>query len=264
MKTETLANLSHLPPEAIEAVRASLAGETLVGAREAVRGRAVLASRPRRRRVGDGPQARPGPPARPGLRRAGPGPGAGGGPGVPAGLQAGHDALVGLRPRSGRTWAWRGRRPTTSTAPWTGWLPARPTSKPPWPAATWPQGAGCSTTCRAAGWRAPIARWPRRGYSRDGKAAKAQVEYGLTCDPEGRPVAVEVFAGNTADPTRVHLRRPSGAGTLRARRRGDGGRPGDDHLGPHRGAAEPSAGWAGSPACGRPPSPPWPLRGRCR
>jgi hypothetical protein len=30
---------------------------------------------------------------------------------------------------------------------------------------------------------------------------KAQVEYGLTCDPEGRPVAVEVFAGNTADPS---------------------------------------------------------------
>lgn len=40
-----------------------------------------------------------------------------------------------------------------------------------------------------------------RGYSRDGKAGKAQVEYGLACDPEGRPVAVEVFAGNTADPT---------------------------------------------------------------
>lgn len=40
-----------------------------------------------------------------------------------------------------------------------------------------------------------------RGYSRDGKAGKAQIEYGLTCDPQGRPVAVEVFAGNTADPT---------------------------------------------------------------
>jgi hypothetical protein len=40
-----------------------------------------------------------------------------------------------------------------------------------------------------------------RGYSRDAKAGKAQIEYGLTCDPEGRPVAVEVFAGNTADPT---------------------------------------------------------------
>ncbi len=40
-----------------------------------------------------------------------------------------------------------------------------------------------------------------RGYSRDGKAGRDQIEYGLTCDPEGRPVAVEVFAGNTADPT---------------------------------------------------------------
>jgi hypothetical protein len=40
-----------------------------------------------------------------------------------------------------------------------------------------------------------------RGYSRDGKAGKSQIEYGLTCDPQGRPVAVEVFAGNTADPS---------------------------------------------------------------
>ncbi|MGH8990527.1 MAG: IS1634 family transposase [Acidimicrobiia bacterium] len=40
-----------------------------------------------------------------------------------------------------------------------------------------------------------------RGYSRDGKAGKEQIEYGLTCDQEGRPIAVEVFAGNTADPT---------------------------------------------------------------
>ena len=39
------------------------------------------------------------------------------------------------------------------------------------------------------------------GYSRDGKRGKPQICYGLTCDPEGRPVAVEVFPGNTADPT---------------------------------------------------------------
>jgi len=39
------------------------------------------------------------------------------------------------------------------------------------------------------------------GYSRDGKRGKPQIEYGLLCDPEGRPVAVRVFAGNTADPT---------------------------------------------------------------
>jgi hypothetical protein len=40
-----------------------------------------------------------------------------------------------------------------------------------------------------------------RGYSRDGKKGKAQIEYGLLTDPVGRPVAVRVFAGNTADPT---------------------------------------------------------------
>jgi transposase len=40
-----------------------------------------------------------------------------------------------------------------------------------------------------------------RGYSRDHKAGKAQIEYGLMTDSDGRPVAVEVFAGNTADPT---------------------------------------------------------------
>src|SRR5262249_34927705 len=38
------------------------------------------------------------------------------------------------------------------------------------------------------------------GYSRDGKRGKAQIEYGLLTDPEGRPVAVRVFTGNTGDP----------------------------------------------------------------
>jgi len=39
-----------------------------------------------------------------------------------------------------------------------------------------------------------------RGYSRDGKKGKLQIEYGLLTDPEGRPVAIRVFPGNTADP----------------------------------------------------------------
>src|SRR6516165_2578582 len=39
-----------------------------------------------------------------------------------------------------------------------------------------------------------------RGYSRDGKKGKLQIEYGLLTDPEGRPVAVRVFPGDTADP----------------------------------------------------------------
>ena len=38
------------------------------------------------------------------------------------------------------------------------------------------------------------------GYSRDGKRGKAQIEYGLLTDEDGRPVAVRVFAGNTGDP----------------------------------------------------------------
>jgi hypothetical protein len=39
-----------------------------------------------------------------------------------------------------------------------------------------------------------------RGYSRDGKKGKLQIEYGLLTDPEGRPVAVRVLPGNTGDP----------------------------------------------------------------
>jgi hypothetical protein len=39
-----------------------------------------------------------------------------------------------------------------------------------------------------------------RGYSRDGKKGRLQIEYGLLTDPAGRPVAVRVFPGDTADP----------------------------------------------------------------
>lgn len=41
----------------------------------------------------------------------------------------------------------------------------------------------------------------QRGYPRGGKKGKLQIEYGLLCTAEGCPVAVEVFAGNTGDPT---------------------------------------------------------------
>jgi hypothetical protein len=40
-----------------------------------------------------------------------------------------------------------------------------------------------------------------RGYSRDGKKGKLQIEYGLLTDPEGRPAAVRVLPGNTGDPS---------------------------------------------------------------
>ena len=41
------------------------------------------------------------------------------------------------------------------------------------------------------------------GHSRDGKPGKLQVNWGLVCSPEGRPVAVQVHPGNAADPSTV-------------------------------------------------------------
>ena len=54
---------------------------------------------------------------------------------------------------------------------------------------TWYEGHTC-----------PLAK---RGYSRDKKKGKPQIEFGLLCDVQGRPIAVKVFAGNTGDPTTV-------------------------------------------------------------
>jgi len=48
------------------------------------------------------------------------------------------------------------------------------------------------------GTKCPLAK---RGYSRDGRKNLPQIEYALLTDPEGCPVAVRVFPGNTADPT---------------------------------------------------------------
>ena len=41
----------------------------------------------------------------------------------------------------------------------------------------------------------------RYGYSRDHRADRLQIVYGLLCDRDGRPIAIEVFAGDTGDPS---------------------------------------------------------------
>jgi len=46
----------------------------------------------------------------------------------------------------------------------------------------------------------PLAQF---GHSRDGKKDKLQIIFGLLCDVQGRPIAVEVFEGNTGDPGTV-------------------------------------------------------------
>jgi hypothetical protein len=199
VKTETLANLSHLPPEAIAAVRASLAGQTLVAASE---GFEVERSLPHGHVAAVWAMAR-----ELGLAKLlGP-------------ACAERDLVLALvvaracQPASKlattRWWA------STTLGPDLGvegastddvyaamdWLVARQAGTEAALArrhlapggrvlydlsSSWVEGSCC-----------PLAK---RGYSRDGKTGKAQIEYGLTCDPEGRPVAVEVFAGNTADP----------------------------------------------------------------
>jgi hypothetical protein len=200
VKTETLANLSHLPPEAIAAVRASLAGQTLVAASE---GFEVERSLPHGHVAAVWAMAR-----ELGLAKLL-------GPACPE-----RDLVLALvvaracQPASKlattRWWA------STTLGPDLGvegastddvyaamdWLVARQAGTEAALArrhlapggrvlydlsSSWVEGSCC-----------PLAK---RGYSRDGKTGKAQIEYGLTCDPEGRPVAVEVFAGNTADPS---------------------------------------------------------------
>ena len=56
------------------------------------------------------------------------------------------------------------------------------------------------TSCYLEGRRCKLAK---RGYSRDGKRGKLQIEFGLICNQDGCPVAVQVFAGNTSDPATV-------------------------------------------------------------
>ena len=91
----------------------------------------------------------------------------------------------------------------TSTPRWTGWSTGRTRSRRSWPAATSARsptrrGWRCST-CRPRGWKAALpAGRPRLLPGR--QEGKLQIEYGLLTDPEGRPVAVRVFPGNTGDP----------------------------------------------------------------
>src|ERR1700686_3598469 len=40
----------------------------------------------------------------------------------------------------------------------------------------------------------------RLGHNRDGKKGKLQIVYGLMCAPDGCPIAIEVFEGDTGDP----------------------------------------------------------------
>ena len=200
-RKETLANLTGLPPESIEALRATLKGRTLVDAEEAF---AVERSVPH----GD--------------------------------VAAAHvmASKLGLRDLLGPACAERDiayalvvsravrPRPKLATARWWAggdttlgadlgvagastdeiyaamdWLTARQRQIERQLAARHLAAGGIAMFDLSSSWvegaKCELAAF---GHSRDGKRGRRQVEYGLLTDPAGRPVAVEVFPGNTPDP----------------------------------------------------------------
>ena len=208
VKNQTLANLSHLPAPALLAVKASLRGQVLVGADEAVE---ITRSLPHGHVAAVLAQAQAlGLPALLG----------------PAGRQ--RDLAFALivarvcRPASKlattRWWA------DTTLAHDLGVADA--STDEVYAALDWLVGQQDSIEAKLArrhltgpanpdrlalfdlssswmtGSHCPLAA---RGYSRDGKKGLPQIEYGLLTDPAGRPVAVRVFAGNTADPAAFSL-----------------------------------------------------------
>src|SRR5665811_472648 len=204
VKHETLANLSPLPQAAIDAVRAALAGKTLVVAGE---GLEVTGSRPHGHVAAVHAQAKA--------------------LGLPAWLgPAGRDRDIASALIMARVF-----RPASKLATTRWWADttlaaalgvADASTDEVYAAMDWLVGrqeaietklvrthlAGAANPDRLAlfdlssswvtGRCCPLAA---RGYSRDGKKGLPQIEYGLLTDPAGRPVAVRVFPGNTADPT---------------------------------------------------------------
>jgi hypothetical protein len=199
VRKETLANLSHLPPEAITAVRAVLAGQTLIDAGAAFE---VTRSRPHGHAAAVHAMAR----------------------------RLGFPALLGP-PGRDRDLAYalvisRVIRPASklSTAGW--WddvtlgpdlgvagastdeiyaamdrLTARQDDIEKQLAARHLAEGGIAMFDLSSSWvEGSHCELAAYGYSRDGKRGKPQIEYGLLTDKDGRPVAVRVFAGNTADP----------------------------------------------------------------
>jgi hypothetical protein len=199
VRKETLANLSQLPPEAIAAVRAVLAGKTLIDADAAFE---ITRSRPHGHAAAVAAMARAlGLPA-----LLGP-------PGPHRDLALALVISRVIRPASKLSTA--GWWDDVTLGPDLGvagtstddlyaamdWLTGRQDDIEKQLAARHLAEGGIAMFDLSSSWvegrHCELAAY---GYSRDGKRGKPQIEYGLLTDKDGRPVAVRVFAGNTADP----------------------------------------------------------------
>jgi Transposase DDE domain len=204
VKNETVANLSHLPADLIEMIRASLAGQAFVPATAAA---TVARSRPHGHVAAVHAQAKAlGLPA-----LLGP---AGRHRDIALALIIARVCRPGSKLATTRWWtdttlaADLGVADATTDEVYAGmdWLQARQDGIETKLVRTHLAGAGNPdrlalfdlSSSWVTGRCCPLAA---RGYSRDGKKGLPQIEYGLLTDPAGRPVAVRVFPGNTADPT---------------------------------------------------------------
>src|SRR6266496_1855805 len=200
VRKETLANLSHLPDEAIEAVRLALAGKTVI---DADAGLEVTRSLPHGHTAAVVAQAR----------------------------TLGFPALLGPPCRE-RDLAFaliisRIARPASklSTISWwddvtlgadlgvagastdevydaMDWLVARQDDIEATLAGRHLRQGGMALFDLSSSWvEGSHCELAAFGHSRDGKRGKPQIEYGLLTDRQGRPVAVRVFPGSTDDPT---------------------------------------------------------------
>ena len=200
VRKQTLANLSHLPPEAIAAVRAVLAGKTLI---DADAGFEVTRSLPHGHAAAVAAMAR-----RLGF------PALLGPPGPDRDLAFALVISRVLRPASKLSTA--GWRDDVTLGPDLGvagastddiyaamdWLTARQDDIEKQLAARHLAEGGIAMSGLSSSWvEGSHCELAAYGYSRDGKRGKPQIEYGLLTDREGRPVAVRVFPGDTADPT---------------------------------------------------------------
>jgi hypothetical protein len=199
VRKETLANLSHLPPEAITAVRAVLAGKTLIDAGAAFE---VTRSLPHGHAAAVAAMAR-----QLGL------PGLLGPPGRDRDLAYALIISRVIRPASKLSTA--GWWDDVTLGPDLGvagastddiyaamdWLRERQDDIEKQLAARHLAEGGIAMFDLSSSWvEGAHCELAAYGYSRDGKRRKPQIEYGLLTDKDGRPVAVRVFAGNTADP----------------------------------------------------------------
>ena len=160
---ETVGNLSHLPDSLVDLIRRALRGETVLPATQSLK---ILRSRPPRPR-----RRRPRHPLRHRHPRRLPRP-------RPRQRDDLYDALDWLLPRQARIEQALAKRHLAGTT-----------------LLLYDVSSSYLTGCHC-----PLGRI---GYSRDGKRGTLQIVYGLLCNAAGCPLAVQVYDGNTADPTTV-------------------------------------------------------------